>query len=161
LDSARRAGFPDWGRGGYAHRISARRGGVYAQRRPPVSARRGARAAVPGSAHCFGYVPLVLGGVIVVTNIYCAFLKYPLYKLTGRLEKYRWNSGVPLIGSLLLVAALVLAPTGRVAKAAVVLLLIDPGGLLGLAWLLVSWLWRRRSPGPPGGPTDGLEDGRV
>jgi hypothetical protein len=45
----------------------------------------------------------LLGGVISVLNFYLSWLRYPLYRLRGgKRESYRFVSGIPLFGSLLL-----------------------------------------------------------
>lgn len=45
----------------------------------------------------------ILGGAISVFNFYLSWLRYPLYRLCGgKHESYRFVSGIPLFGSLLL-----------------------------------------------------------
>ena len=73
---------------------------------------------------------LVVGGLTCLVNFYLSFLRYPLFKLRGRESQYRWVSGFPLIGSLLVVAALVIGGfRGWLFVLGLVLATIDTGGL--------------------------------
>ncbi len=80
-----------------------------------------------------------VGAFLCALNFYLSFLRYPLYCLRGRKAEYRYVSGAPLFGSLL-VAALVfpleLPNWARVASFALVAL--DTGGL---HWIIgiVAW----------------------
>ena len=49
-----------------------------------------------------GWVLLALGSLICAINIYASFIRYPLHRLRGRRNQdFRWVSGYPLVGSLL------------------------------------------------------------
>jgi hypothetical protein len=73
------------------------------------------------------YGALVLGGLVSLFNVYLSFVRLPLLKALGR--PGRWGSPLPGIGTiLLLIAALQLERPWLVA-AALVLGLIDTGGV--------------------------------
>ncbi|HEY7314040.1 MAG TPA: hypothetical protein VH643_32115 [Gemmataceae bacterium] len=50
-----------------------------------------------------GYTLFTVGALVSALNFYLSVLRYPLFRVFG--WEYRWISGVPLIGSLLLAAA--------------------------------------------------------
>jgi len=85
-------------------------------------------------------VLLGVGGFICVLNFYLSFLRYPLHRWRGGTrEDYRWESGLPLLGSAFVAWSLfwlhkwpVLLPVG------VLLILIDTGGI---HWMLGVVLW--------------------
>ena len=97
------------------------------------------------------YVLLVLGGLLCVLNFYLSFLRYPVYRLRGRQSEYRWASGIPLIGSaLVVVALLILREPFVVVTIGVLTAAIDTGGLhwfIGtMVYMGVRELFVRRRP---------------
>lgn len=72
----------------------------------------------------------LVGGAICLLNFFLSFLRVPLLRARGVPdEEIRWVSGFPAIGSLL-VAAAVPGLDGRTALVtAILLILIDTGGL--------------------------------
>jgi len=74
---------------------------------------------------------LVLGGFICCLNFYLSYIKYPFYKLRGgKKGNYKWISGVPLAGSLLVAVAMIgFRDNTWVLWVAAVLILIDTGGI--------------------------------
>ena len=105
-----------------------------------------AHAVFPGIAVAFVLQgSLVLGGAVAVLNFYLSFARYYVYRWFG--WEYRWVSGLPLLGSLLLVpAGLSFGLTGayRLLIAAVVLILLDTGGVFWLGVVLLREFGRRR-----------------
>jgi hypothetical protein len=76
-------------------------------------------------------VLLGLGGFLCCANFYLSLLRYPLYRLRGgKKEDYKWDSGIPLFGSLFVAISLlefwsvkwILIPS-------IVLIVIDTAGL--------------------------------
>jgi hypothetical protein len=84
-----------------------------------------------------------LGASICALNAYLSFLRYPLYKLSGR--KFQWVSGIPVFGSLLVVIALIIHhESWWLLASGIVLALFDTGGVHWFAgWLLWMYLFRR------------------
>lgn len=84
------------------------------------------------------WVLLALAAAVAFSNLYLAFLRPMLYarRHGGSLEGYKFVSGIPAVGTVM-VAAAVVAGWGQmpVAVAGFVLLLGDVGGTV---WLLVS-----------------------
>ena len=74
---------------------------------------------------------LGLGGLICCVNFYLSFLRYPIHRFRGGLrETYKYDSGVPLFGSLLVVLSLLKFYSHPVLLTiAIILILIDTGGL--------------------------------
>jgi hypothetical protein len=88
-----------------------------------------------------GYLCLCVAAVFATINFYLSFLRAPIYKLLGR--DCPNVSGIPLIGNLfVLVAMLLVERTAAVWMIATLLILIDTGGL---PWFLltVSWMTLR------------------
>ena len=77
------------------------------------------------------WTAFALGGLLCLTNFYLSFLRYPLHRLRGlSRESYRWVSGIPLFGSLLVgLSLLVLHSLPGIFPAACVLIAIDTGGI--------------------------------
>jgi hypothetical protein len=95
----------------------------------------------------FAIVLIVPGGAIALLNFTLSYLVVPWRRhVSGRTET-RVASGLPLIGSLLLIAALFVAPAGPMRWIATALLLVDTGGP---HWFLGSVIWHqiaeRRKP---------------
>lgn len=92
------------------------------------------------------YVLLGLGGAICAFNFYLSVLRYPLCALRGRAGEYRWMSGLPLVGSALVVLSLVLAqlPSWAVLGGAT-LAALDTGGIHWFAGVMAWQTLKRRS----------------
>ena len=73
---------------------------------------------------------LAVGGLLCLTNFYLSFLRVPLLLRRGQpREEIRFVSGLPVLGSLLVLVALLLGLDGIERIAAWSLLVIDTGGL--------------------------------
>jgi hypothetical protein len=83
------------------------------------------------------YSLFLVGGLCSLLNFYLSFLRYPLYKFLRR--EYRWESGIPLFGSLFLATGVALLwSNAAVFWLGVVLVAIDTGGL---PWFIGVMLW--------------------
>jgi hypothetical protein len=96
----------------------------------------------------FGLILLVLGTLIVWANFYTSFIRYPLHlRRGGTRENFRWVSGIPLVGVLLLcLAILCLANHPALVRTAIVIALLDTSGphwLIGM--LIYTLLFRPRT----------------
>ena len=82
----------------------------------------------------------MVGGFFCLLNFYLSFLRYPLHKLKGGSgDSYRWVSGIPLIGSLLVAASLlVLNETKWVLVSGLVLIAMDTGGIHWFAGTILA-----------------------
>jgi hypothetical protein len=84
-----------------------------------------------------GYTLFALGAFVSCLNFYLSVLCYPLCKLWGR--EYKWVSGIPLIGSLLLVVSMALLhESPAVFWGGIIIALLDTGGL---HWFIGIMLW--------------------
>ncbi len=87
---------------------------------------------------------LVTGGLICLLNFYLSVLRYPIHRLRGgKKEEYKWASGIPMFGSLMVAISLIKfwQPTWLLITA-IVLILIDTGGI---HWFSGVMLWQRFS----------------
>lgn len=91
---------------------------------------------------------LGLGALIAGLNFYLSFVKYPLHRLFHQDQPFKFVSGLPLIGSILLwIGAYIFLSAGAAKYAALALIvsLFDPGGI---QWFLImmgyQWIkeWR-------------------
>lgn len=83
------------------------------------------------------YSIFVAGAFVCCLNFYLSFLRYPLCRLRG--QEYKWVSGVPVFGSLLLVIALAMVHDSPVFFwIGTSIALLDTGGL---HWFAVAMLW--------------------
>ena len=83
------------------------------------------------------YVLFALGTFLCCLNFYLSFLRYPLCKLLGR--EYKWVSGIPVFGSLLVVIAVpVLHESPVLFWSGITIALLDTGGL---HWFAGTMLW--------------------
>ena len=82
---------------------------------------------------------LGLGSLVCIANFYLSYLRYPLFLLTGRKAEFRFVSGFPFVGSLMVVACLIFfrLPCWSVI-AGIVLALLDTGGI---HWFIGSIAW--------------------
>ena len=84
-----------------------------------------------------GYALFALGAFVSCVNFYLGFLRYPFCKLLGR--EYKWDSGLPLFGSLFLVIAVVMLRDSPVLFwGGIIIALFDTGGL---HWFAGVMLW--------------------
>lgn len=96
---------------------------------------------------------LAAGGLICFLNFYLVFLRYPVYRLVGgNPAEYRFTSGVPLVGSLLVALSLIVFWSNPwLAALALLLMLID---IDGLHWYILMYIYfevlrKRRTPSLP------------
>jgi hypothetical protein len=91
-----------------------------------------------------------LGAVVCLVNFYLSWLRYPLHRARGASrETYRWVSGVPLVGSALVIATWALwlrhDHSLLLDVASWVLALVDTGGIHWFLLVMASdWFRRRR-----------------
>ncbi|MFQ5804069.1 MAG: hypothetical protein ACE5JQ_14355 [Candidatus Methylomirabilales bacterium] len=97
-----------------------------------------------------GYVSLIVGGFSCALNFYLSFLRYPLHKLRrGGDVEYRWVSGIPVVGSLLVLMSLAsLHLETWLLYAALILMLVDTGGIHWfLGTMLYEGIFKKRGRG--------------
>ena len=77
------------------------------------------------------WIAFVLGALLSLTNFYLSFLRYPLHRLRGlSKESYRWESGIPVFGSLFVGLSLFgLHSLPAMLPAAITIMVIDTGGI--------------------------------
>jgi len=86
-----------------------------------------------------GIVLFALGGIITLNNICLSFVRYPIHRARGGdRETYRWVSGIPLFGSLLLWISIGLLPSPALKWTAGILSIFDTGGI---HWFAGTMLW--------------------
>ncbi len=87
----------------------------------------------------FAYTLFAVGAYVCVVNIYLSFLRCPLHSLFGRECKH--VSGVPLVGSLLLIIAVaMLHEWPLLFWSGITLALFDTGGLHWFAGIML-WMY--------------------
>ena len=86
-----------------------------------------------------------LGALVTALNFYLSFLRYPLHRRIHKGQPFKFSSGIPLVGSLLLWVGscmLLLAGASRAGAVALILSAFDTGGIhwffmsLGYRWLV-------------------------
>lgn len=83
------------------------------------------------------YVMFTLGAFVCCLNFYLTFLRYPFCRLLRR--EYKWVSGIPLFGSLLLVIAVaMLHDKPLFFWSGLTIALLDTAGL---HWFASTMLW--------------------
>ena len=84
------------------------------------------------------YLLFGIGGFLCLLNFYLSFLRYPLFQLNGKAREFRWLSGIPLLGSALVVLSLLILqePTWLIALG-IGLAAVDTGGL---HWFIVTMI---------------------
>jgi hypothetical protein len=98
-----------------------------------------------GKASDTGYFLLAFGGLFCVANLYCSYLRYPLFRLFGgNKEEYKWVSGFPFLGILALIGFMFIPQSVWISVIILFLLLIDTGSV---SWFVVcTWkddsLWK-------------------
>ena len=86
-----------------------------------------------------GSILFGLGALVTALNVYRSFLRYPIHRARGGArETYRWISGIPLFGSLLLWVSIGLLPTHGLKWLADLLSIFDTGGV---HWFMGTMLW--------------------
>jgi len=83
---------------------------------------------------------LLVGALFCLANFYWSFVRYPVHRLRGLPpESYRWGSGIPMFGSLLVGVSLFgLHSRPGIVVVAVALIAIDTGGL---HWFVGSMIY--------------------
>jgi hypothetical protein len=91
---------------------------------------------------CIMYVAFAVGVFFCCLNFYLSFLRYPVCKWLG--YEYKWVSGAPLIGSLLVVMVLPgMREVPFIFWLGVVAAILDTGGF---HWFVASQLWMTAFP---------------
>ena len=90
----------------------------------------------------FAYILWALGALFCGVNFYTSFVRYPVHLLLGRSkEVFQWVSGVPLLGTLFMIPAMILLKESPLFFwSGMVLFLIDTGGP---HWVAGSMLWQK------------------
>lgn len=85
------------------------------------------------------WLALLVGGLVSALNFYLSFCRFALHRLRGgSREAYRWKSGIPLLGSLLVALSLVgFYDAPWIVGIALMLIAIDTGGIHWFAGALV------------------------
>lgn len=79
---------------------------------------------------------LCFGGFLCLFNFYLSYIRYALYRLMGGVqEDYRFASGIPMIGTLLVTVSLIFLYGTSYFYLGVLFLILDTGGPL---WLLIT-----------------------
>ncbi len=87
-----------------------------------------------------------VGSLISLLNFYFSFLRYGVYKLLKR--KYKWESGIPLFGSLFLfVSLLFLYKNPYILILGIALILMDTGGILWFIAIMIYYKIKDRRNG--------------
>ena len=90
------------------------------------------------------YLLFVPGAFICILNFHTSFIRPAVHRMRGQGE-YRFVSGFPLIGSLMLVGSFFLLPAGHILRpVALVIALFDTGGIHWFCVLMVHDFFRRR-----------------
>jgi len=95
------------------------------------------------------WLALLVGGLVSALNFYLSFCRYALYLVRGgSRESYRWMSGYPLVGSLLVALSIFrFYDTPWILGIALVLVAIDTGGIHWLAGTLIYRTYLRKRIG--------------
>ena len=86
---------------------------------------------------------LSVGVLVSVINFYLSFLRYPIHIAGGgKKDEFKWVSGLPLIGTVFVVAALLLDGLERslILYPGLFALMIDTGGVL---WFIGQEIYQR------------------
>jgi hypothetical protein len=111
-----------------------------------------------GMWRTIGGILTIGGGAFCWLNFYLSFIRYPLHRLRGQpRETFRWTSGIPLIGSLCVVAGLVLMkvsgalPSTALLALALASVALDTGGIHWFIGTMVWWWLKERRQSRPNG----------
>jgi hypothetical protein len=86
-----------------------------------------------------GAALLILGVLVCALNFYLSFVRYPLHLLRGNPGQYRHVSGLPVLGSVLVVAALLMTRLpGWAVTLGIASAVLDTGGL---HWFAAVMAW--------------------
>jgi hypothetical protein len=99
-------------------------------------------------ASMIGYACFAMGALACCANFYLSYVRYPIHRLLFGSAQYRWISGLPLFGTVLLVIGFfAMLPFSYSTLLAVVLLTIDTAGPLW--FVMTTWhddsLWGARA----------------
>lgn len=93
------------------------------------------------------YMLFGLGGFFSLLNLHLSFVRPAIHRLQGHGE-YRFVSGFPLVGSLMLVGSFFLFPAGYILRlVALVIALFDTGGIHWFCVMMVYDFFRGRRSG--------------
>src|SRR5690349_19056289 len=105
-----------------------------------------------------GFAIFGLGALVVWINFYTSFVRYPLHRLRGGTrEDFRWVSGLPLVGSILLCLSTMFFGRSPVSWIALAIALLDTGGVLGVVlgvFTLIRMIFVRHPRDPTMEPGD-------
>ena len=94
-----------------------------------------------------GLTLFAIGAFLSLANFYLSFVRYFVHRaLGGSKESYRFVSGIPLFGSLLLWASIPLLPSTTLMWLAAALSLCDTAGIhwfIGVLWWHGEWPFTR------------------
>jgi hypothetical protein len=94
----------------------------------------------------FAYIMFALGAFISILNFHLSFVRPAIHRLRGR--EYRFVSGFPFVGSLLLVASYFMFPADHILRpVALVVAVCDTGGIHWFCIMMVYGLFRGRRSG--------------
>src|SRR6266496_1875075 len=87
------------------------------------------------------WIAFVFGALLCLTNCYLSFLRYPLHRLRGlSRESYRWVSGIPAFGSLIVGLSLFgLHSLPAILPIGIAVMVIDTGGI---HWFIGTMLYQ-------------------
>jgi len=86
-----------------------------------------------------GMILFAGGAFFTLMNVYLSFIRYPVHlALGGTRETYRWVSGIPLIGSLILWLSIPLLSSLGLKWSAAALSVFDTGGI---HWFVGTMWW--------------------
>lgn len=85
-----------------------------------------------------GYGIFLLGAIVSIINFYISYLRYPTHRLLGKSrDTYKYVSGLPLIGGLVLIGAWLLPQNLWLSLTTALLMLLDTGSI---SWFVVmAW----------------------
>lgn len=95
----------------------------------------------------YAYILLTIAGVITAYNFYLSWIRYPLHQVLRAGESFRFVSGLPMIGFVLLcLATLAFINAAGVPpyKMIIILAILDTGGPVGLLLSLLIAAGKRR-----------------
>ena len=95
------------------------------------------------------WLALLGGGLVCALNFYLSFCRHVLHRLRGGSRgSYRWMSGLPLVGSLLVALSIVrFYDAPWILTVALVLIAIDTGGIHWFAGSLIYHTYLRKKVG--------------
>jgi hypothetical protein len=85
------------------------------------------------------YALFAFGCLVSLTNFYLSFLRYPLYRFRGEIDdNFQWSSGLPMIGSLLIVVSIFsVAEVPWLFWGGVLCAILDTGGVHWFAGIML------------------------